>query len=453
MKSVENKIIEKKIKVGIVGLGYVGLPLAIRFVQEGFSVIGFDIDKEKVKFLNDGKPYMNHIKKNDFASLTSTLFKPTSNFKFIKDVDVIIICVPTPLGLHNEPDLNFIEGTLESIKPYIRVNQILILGSTTYPGTTQEILIPYIDSINEIRLATNESNNKDLKQNSVKLNIGKNFFIGYSPEREDPGNLEFSTKTIPRVVSGVSSNCLKLTKLLYDQIVNKTVPVSSTKTAEMTKILENIFRSVNIGLVNELKLVVQKMDIDIHEAINAASTKPFGYMPYYPGPGLGGHCIPIDPFYLTWKAKEIGANTRFIELAGEINSAMPHFVVQKVSEGLNLSGKAVAGSKILILGLAYKRNVDDCRESPSLKIIDLLLKSGGKIFYSDPFIPKFPKIRQYNFDLKNIKLTRENIKSFDILVLVTDHDVFDYDLLLKESKMIVDTRNRFKTNKKNLIKA
>ena len=370
----KSQIQNRDVRVAIIGLGYVGLPLVIRFSQEGFSVTGFDIDEEKVKLLNAGKSYIKHIKADDIAAMSANGFKATSDFSKIAEVDVIIICVPTPLGVHNEPDLSFIHGTLENIKPYLKENQLLVLESTTYPGTTEDILVPFINSIR----------NQESKIKNQKFTLGENFYLGYSPEREDPGNKNFTTKTIPKVVSGVTENCLELTKTLYDQIVDKTVPVSSPKVAEMTKILENIYRAVNIGLVNELKMVADKMDIDIYEVINAAATKPFGFTPYYPGPGLGGHCIPIDPFYLTWKAKEIGLNTRFIELAGEINTSMPNYVVQKVGETLNTIGKSVKGSKILVLGLSYKKNVDDLRESPTLELLDLLMEKGAIIEYCDP---------------------------------------------------------------------
>ena len=365
-------------------------------------------------------------------------FTATTEFDEITNVDVIIICVPTPLGVHNEPDLSYIHGTLDNIKPHLKEDQLLILESTTYPGTTEEILVPFIENIHET---------SSMIHDTSKFTLGVNFFLGYSPEREDPGNKNYTTKTIPKVVSGVTDNCLELTKALYDQIVDQTVPVSSPKVAEMTKIMENIHRAVNIGLVNELKMVADKMDIDIYEVINAAATKPFGFTPYYPGPGLGGHCIPIDPFYLTWKAKEIGMNTRFIELAGEINTAMPHYVVQKAGEALNSVGKAINGSKILVLGLAYKKNVDDTRESPSLMIMDILMKKRANVSYSDPYLPKTPEIRKYNFDLTSIELTTENIQQFDLVLLVTDHDNFDYGLIEKEAKLIVDSRGKMKPDK------
>lgn len=431
MTNLISKIKNKKSVIGVIGLGYVGLPLAIRFSVEGFKVVGFDVDKEKVKMLNGGESYIKHIKKDDIASMANEGFTATVKFDEISNVDVIIICVPTPLGVHNEPDLSYITETLNSIKPYLKEDQLLILESTTYPGTTEEEIIPFIKSAS----------------NSSLFNIGKNFFIGYSPEREDPGNKKFSTKTIPKVVSGVTENCLNLTKALYDRIVDQTVPVSSPKVAEMTKILENIHRAVNIGLVNELKIVANKMDIDIYEVINAAATKPFGFTPYYPGPGLGGHCIPIDPFYLTWKAKEVGMNTRFIELAGEINTLMPHYVIQEVGEALNSVGKAIKGSKILVLGLAYKKNVDDLRESPSLELIDILVDKGALIDYCDPYFKSIPHTRKHQIELNAKELSDDILKNMDLVLLATDHDGFDYDLIEKHSKMIIDTRGRF--NKRN----
>ena len=435
---LHRQIQNHKSTIAIIGLGYVGLPLAIRFSEEGFKVAWFDIDKEKVDLLNNGKSYINHIKEDNITAMTNNGFTAKTGFIEISKVDAIIICVPTPLGVHNEPNLSYIHGTLKNIKPYLKKNQLLILESTTYPGTTEEILVPFIESIPDSSLFI----------------IGENFFIGYSPEREDPGNKNYTTKTIPKVVSGHTKNCLELTKVLYDQIVDKTVPVSSPKVAEMTKIMENIHRAVNIGLINELKMVADKMDIDIFEVINAAATKPFGFTPYYPGPGLGGHCIPIDPFYLTWKAKEVGMNTRFIELAGEINTKMPQYVVQKVTEALNSVGISIKGSKILILGLSYKKNIDDCRESPSLVIIDLLMKQGAEVEYSDPHVPFAPKTRKYNFNLKSIQLTKGNMNKFDLVLLATDHDDFNFEKIEKEHHLIIDTRGSFNKlkNESNSVK-
>jgi UDP-N-acetyl-D-glucosamine dehydrogenase len=432
MNSLLFKIHNHESKIGIIGLGYVGLPLAIRFSLEGFNVAGFDIDNNKVKCLNKGQSYINHIKTEDITAVLKKGFVATKDYSKINEMDIIIICVPTPLGVHNEPDMSFINNTLESIADHLKEQQLLILESTTYPGTTDEILVPFIRSI----------------QHS-KLTPGENFFIGYSPEREDPGNRDYSTKTIPKIVSGFTNYCLELTKIVYNQVVNETVPVSSPKVAEMTKILENIHRAVNIGLVNELKMVTDKMNIDIFEVINAAATKPFGFTPFYPGPGLGGHCIPIDPFYLTWKAKEYGMNTRFIELAGEINTNMPNYVILKLSEVLNSVNQSISGSNILVLGLAYKKNIDDTRESPSLEIIHKLIQLGANVQYSDPYLKFSPKTRKYNFNLSSVKLTAKNINKFDIVVIATDHDDYDYDLLVKESKILFDTRGRI--NKNNFI--
>jgi len=443
MNSLNSRIINQKSTIGIIGLGYVGLPLAIRFSEEGFKVVGIDIDKEKVDLLNNGKSYIKHIKEDNIVAMVNSGFTATLDFEKISEVAIIIVCVPTPLGVHNEPDLSYIHRTLEKIKPHLKENQLLILESTTYPGTTEEEIVPFIQSIPDSSRITHCSS---------LFTIGENFFIGYSPEREDPGNKNYTTKTIPKVVSGYTNNCLELTKTLYDQIVDQTVPVSSPKVAEMTKIMENIHRAVNIGLVNELKMVADKMDIDIYEVINAAATKPFGFTPYYPGPGLGGHCIPIDPFYLTWKAKEIGLKTRFIELAGEINTDMPKYVVQKVGEALNSIGNPIKSSKILVLGLAYKKNVDDTRESPSLVIMDMLIKKGAEVQYSDPFIPKMLKTRKFNFHLESIDITKENIKSFDLILLTTDHDSNNYELIKKHAKLIIDTRGRFE-KQNNIISA
>jgi len=427
MNSLTQIIKSKESTIGIIGLGYAGLPLAIRFSEEEFKVIGFDIDDVKVNLLNNQESYIKHIKEDDISAMFDQGFMATTDFANISDIDAILICVPTPLGVHNEPDLSYVKSTLDLIKDHLREGQLLILESTTYPGTTAEEIVPVIEK--------------------VGFKVGENFYIGYSPEREDPGNKDYTTKTIPKVVSGHTKNCLEVTTALYDQIVDQTVPVSSTQVAEMTKILENIHRAVNIGLVNELKMVADKMNIDINEVIKAAATKPFGFTPYYPGPGLGGHCIPIDPFYLTWKAKEMGINTRFIELAGEINSAMPSYVVSKVTDALNTVGKSISGSKILILGLAYKKNIDDLRESPSLELIELLLEKGAHVDYSDPFIAETHKTRKNDFNMKSISINKESLNSFNLAILATDHDDFDYKLIEKESKLIVDTRGKFKVSK------
>ena len=437
------RIQNREICVGIIGLGYVGLPLAIRFSEEGFKTIGLDIDTKKIDKLNRGESYIRHIDLEKIINTVKNGFTATNKFNEIANIDVILICVPTPLGPHNEPDLSFIHDTLDTIRPYLRENQLLILESTTYPGTTAEEIVPFVESI---------TTKSQVPNSNSRFIIGENFFIGYSPEREDPGNKHYSTRTIPKVVSGFTPNCLEITQTLYDQVVDTTVPVSSPRVAEMTKILENIHRAVNIGLVNELKMVSDKMDIDIYEVINAAATKPFGFTPYYPGPGLGGHCIPIDPFYLAWKAKELGMETRFIELAGEINTSMPNYVIQKVNEALNNSGKSVNGSRILILGLAYKKNVDDLRESPSLVLMESLMDMGADIQYCDPYFDKVPPTRKHQFELSAMPMNEKTLKSADLVLLVTDHDDFDYSLILAKAKMIVDTRGRFEHSPK-VIKA
>jgi len=425
---VLEKIESKEAKIGVIGLGYVGLPLALTFAEEDLVVIGFDIDPSKIKMINNSKSYIQHISSERIDKAKKNGFTTTIDFSEIKNIDIIIICVPTPLGIHNEPDLSYIRGTLKSISKFLRKNQLLILESTTYPGTTEEEIVPVIENL--------------------KFIIGEDFFVGYSPEREDPGNKVFTTKTIPKIVSGHTPSCLEATNQLYSKIIDTTVKVSSTKIAEMAKILENIHRAVNIGLMNELKVLSEKMDIDIYEVIKAAATKPFGFTPYYPGPGLGGHCIPIDPFYLTWKAKEIGMNTRFIELAGEINTSMPAYVFQKVYQALNSKGKPISGSKILVLGLSYKKNIDDLRESPSLQIIQFLIENNSKVFYSDPYFEKIPKTRKYNFNLSNTTLSPELLKTMDLVIIATDHDSFDYDSILQHSEIIVDTRGRYKKSSK-----
>jgi len=443
----------KKAKVGVIGLGYVGLPLSICFSQKGFQVIGFDIDEKKVNLLSNGKSYIKHINNTQIIKMNNGGFKASTSFEKISNLNVIIISVPTPLGPYNEPDLSFIHNTLSLIKPFIKENQLLVLESTTYPGTTEEEIIPIIESIPASQKLQSSSDygedlNLNISDTKSRFIIGDNYFIGYSPEREDPGNENFSTKTIPKVVSGYTKNCLELTKILYDQVIDKTIPVSSLKVAEMTKILENVHRAVNIGLMNELKMISNKMDINIYEVIEAAATKPFGFVPYYPGPGLGGHCIPIDPFYLSWKARQFGIDTRFIELAGEINAAMPNYVIDKAIEALNANGKSIKNSRILILGLSYKKNVDDLRESPSLVLIDILLGMGAIVDYCDPYFKTVPKTRKYQFELKAKKLNKETLKRTDLVIIATDHDVFDYDLITKEAKIIIDTRGRIRNSDK-----
>ena len=423
-KDLIDKLNDKTAVISVIGLGYVGLPLCLTYVENGFKVLGFDINEEIVEKINNGNSYIKHIKDERIAAaIKKEKFRSTTDFKEIENVDACIICVPTPLTRHRDPDLSYILNTMNSIKPYLKEGQIISLESTTYPGTTEEILKPIIE----------ETGRK----------IGKNIFLVYSPEREDPGNSNFNTKNIPKILGGSTKKCSEVGLALYENTINEVVCVSSTKAAEMTKLLENIHRSVNIGLMNELKQLTEKMDIDLYEIINAAATKPFGFVAYYPGPGLGGHCIPIDPFYLTWKAREFGMHTRFIELAGEINTFMPTYVVQRAGNALNTIGKAIKGSKVLVLGLAYKKNIDDLRESPSLSIIKLLKNDGADVFYSDPYFPKLPKLRNYNYEMVSIEISEFNLKKYDAVILATDHDLFDYDFIHKNSKLIIDTRGKY----------
>ncbi|MCR4417174.1 MAG: nucleotide sugar dehydrogenase [Ignavibacteria bacterium] len=429
-----NKIKNRTAKVGIIGMGYVGLPLALEFAEENFNVMGFDIDENKIPLLNKGESYIRHIPSPRIKKqVDKGNFNATIDFSKLQEMDAIIICVPTPLNKYREPDVSYIKNSAEIISKYFKPGKLVVLESSTYPGTTEEIIKPYLD--NPI--------NPEIEE---ELTCGEDYFLAFSPEREDPNNPNFNTKTIPKVVGGVTENCLNVAKSLYDQVIVKTVPVSSTRVAEATKLLENIYRSVNIALVNELKMVFDKMGIDIWEVIEAAKTKPFGFQAFYPGPGLGGHCIPIDPFYLTWKAREYEASTRFIELAGEINTMQPYFVVQKIAEALNNFEKTIKGSKILLLGMAYKKNVDDMRESPSLKLFELLEERGAIVDYSDPYIPQLPETRKYKFKKQSIDLNPENIQNYDVVVIATDHDDFNYDLIYQYSKIIVDTRNALKIN-------
>ena len=419
---LKQRIFSGSAVVGIYGLGYVGLPLALRFSEVGIKVVGFDIDESKVTRLNNGKSYIERLQAQEIIAAQQNGFEATSDFSCTQEVDALIICVPTPLNVYREPDLSYVENTLASILPHFKAGQLLSLESTTWPGTTEEILAPALKSQGFIP--------------------GENCALVFSPEREDPGNTTYSTKDIPKVIGGMTPSCLELGTQLYQHAIKQMVPVSTPRAAEMTKLLENIHRAVNIGLVNEMKVVADKMGINIHEVIEAAATKPFGFVPYKPGPGLGGHCIPIDPFYLTWKAREYGINTRFIELAGEINHYMPRWVVQKVADALNEKEKAIKGSNILILGLSYKKNIDDTRESPAVEIMALLEEKSTHIAYSDPHVPVFPRKRDYSFDLQSIPLTAENIASYDCIIIATDHDAFDYELLLEHSQLIVDTRGR-----------
>ncbi|MCH7963380.1 MAG: nucleotide sugar dehydrogenase [Bacteroidetes bacterium] len=428
------KINNKKVKIGIIGLGYVGLPLGLEFAGKGFDVLGFDLDERKIEFLKEGKSYIKHISSEKIKKTVSDgKLRATLDFSKISEMDAIIICVPTPLNEHREPDMSYVEGTAKTIAKYLKKGQLIILESTTYPGTTEDILLPLFEK-------AEPAGNNGFK-------VGKDFYLAFSPEREDPNNPKYSTSTIPKVIGGVTQECLKVTKALYDQVIVETVTVSSPRVAEATKLLENIYRSVNIALVNELKMVFDRMDIDIWEVVRAASTKPFGYTPFYPGPGLGGHCIPIDPFYLTWKAREFEINTKFIELAGEINTYQPYYVVERSMEILNKFKKPLNGSKVLILGASYKKDIDDMRESPSLKLIEIFRERCAEVYYSDSYVPKLPKTRRYNYEMESVELTAETVSKYDLIVLSTDHSNFDYKMIAENAKLIIDTRNAFEKNK------
>lgn len=428
-----NKLNNKDAVIGIVGLGYVGLPLMLRYIEVGYKVLGFDIDQEKVDALNAGRSYIEHISSDTVSHATQHGFSATTNFSRASEADALIICVPTPLNKYREPDLSFVTDTTDSLVPYLRAGKVFSLESTTYPGTTDEELAPRLEKSG--------------------LKVGKDIFLVYSPEREDPGNPDFVTRTIPKVCGGMTEACQEIGMALYGQVIDQVVPVSSTRAAEMTKLLENIHRAVNIGLVNEMKVVADKMGVDIHEVIRAAATKPFGFVPYYPGPGLGGHCIPIDPFYLTWKAREYGVHTRFIELAGEVNSSMPDFVIGKVAHALNQAKKSINGSRVLVLGIAYKKNVDDMRESPSVALMEKLRDLGAEVQYSDPHIATFPKMREHHFDLDNVPPTAENLASFDCVIVATDHDRFDYDSIKTHARLIIDSRGKYLQPEAKITKA
>lgn len=409
--------------VGVVGLGYVGLPLVIDFCAAGINVIGFDIDDKKVKTLERGLSYIDYIAPEKIARcINNGNLAPTTDFSRLREVQSIIIAVPTPLSEYREPDLSFVVQTAETIAAHLKKGQLVVLESTTYPGTSREVILPLLEK--------------------PGFKVGEDFFLAYSPERVDPNNKSYQAKEIPKLVGGITARCRERAIDLYSSVFDKLVPVSSVEVAEAGKLMENIFRSVNIAMVNEMKLLFDRMGIDIWEVIEASSTKPFGYMPFYPGPGLGGHCLPIDPFYLTWKARRYDFNTRFIELAGEINSAMPYHVVQKTADALNERGKSVKGSRILILGVAYKKNVDDVRESPALKIADLLEKKGALVSYHDPHIPEICGLRHYpDLVKKSLLLSEELLRSADGVLIVTDHDLIDYNWVLQNSKLVIDTRN------------
>jgi len=423
----------KSAVISVAGLGYVGLPLAMRYAEVGYKVIGIDIDAEKVRKINLGQSYIKHIASESIAKAVGKGFVATDDFSFARQCDALIIAVPTPLNKYREPDLSFVINTMESLLPYVRTGQIVSLESTTYPGTTDEELKPRIESRG--------------------FKIGEDVFLVFSPEREDPGNPKFNTRTTPKVCGGYTKACAEVGLALYEQAIDNVHMVSSTKAAEMTKLLENIHRAVNIGLINEMKIICDSMGIDIYEVIRAASTKPFGFVPYYPGPGLGGHCIPIDPFYLTWKAREYGLHTRFIELAGEINSSMPDWVVDKLMLALNDRRKTLKGSKVLVLGIAYKENIDDMRESPALEVMEILVKKGATIDYSDPYIPVFPKTRKHHFEMKSVNITPDVIKQYDAIVITTAHKDFDFEMIKKHAQLILDTRGVYRILADNIARA
>jgi len=425
---LKTKIEQRQAQVAIIGLGYVGLPLALLYSERGFPVTGFDIDQRKISALNSGGSYIFRITAEEIQQARKQGFSATADYAQLEKMDAIIICVPTPLDEYHEPDLSYITGTAESIAPHLRSGHLVILESTTYPGTTEEVLIPILE----------KGNRAGLKASRDEDN-GPSFFVAFSPEREDPGNQTVARQDIPKVVGGLNPQAGELAGALYGSIFNRTVPVSSPAAAEMTKLLENIYRCVNIALVNELKLLCLRMGLNIWEVIEAASTKPFGFHPFYPGPGLGGHCIPVDPFYLSWKAKEWDFRTRFIELAGEINNNMPYHVLDSVARALNQKKKAVNGAKVLVLGVAYKRDIDDLRESPALTIIELLQREGAVVSYNDPYFPEVGRGRKYDLQMKCAPL--DNLGAYDCVLIVTDHSDYDYEQIVRESQLVVDTRN------------
>ena len=435
-KELLDKINAGNANIGVVGLGYVGLPLIKRLNEVGFRTLGLDIDQSKIDAISEGRAYIKHIQVDDLkAAVDNNRCEVTTDFSRVSEVDVIVLCVPTPLNKYREPDLSYIVSSLEALLPHLRCGQMISLESTTYPGTTEEEILPRVESLG--------------------FKVGEDIFVVYSPEREDPGNPDFGTHSIPKVCGGITASCNEVGVEFYKMIINEVVSVSSTKVAEMTKILENTFRAVNIGLVNELKIVADEMNIDIFEVINAAKTKPFGYTAFYPGPGLGGHCIPIDPFYLTWKAREFGIHTRFIETAGDINSGMPDYVCAKLMQSLNTVGKSVNGSRVLLLGLAYKKNVDDCRESPCIELFRKLRNLGSDVGYSDPYILSYRLLSKDDCEetFESIQINSETIAGFDAVVVGTDHDLFDWQLIKDSAKLIIDTRGVYSIEHSNVLRA
>lgn len=419
---LRDRLLSKEAKLGVIGLGYVGLPLSMEFAHAGFHVTGIDKDGEKVRMLADGVSYIQDVPSERVQeAVGSGMFRATTDFSVLGELDSVDICVPTPLRKTKDPDISFVRAAVQEIERYLHKDMLIILDSTTYPGTTEEVILSRLERSG--------------------LKVGEDFYLAFSPERVDPGNPEWNTKNIPKVVGGATPSCTEHAVILYEQTLGSVVPVSSTKVAEMVKLLENTFRSVNIGLVNELTLMSDRMGIDVWEVIDAAATKPFGFMPFYPGPGLGGHCIPIDPFYLSWKAKETGFEARFIELAGQINGSMPYYVVGKVVDSLNDRGKAARGSRILVLGVAYKENINDVRESPGLDVMKLLVEKGASVSYADPHVPR---LDQAGLEMASVALTPEALRQFDCLVIATAHSAFDYDMIVGAGVPIVDTRNALK---------
>jgi len=429
-EALKTRIQTREAKIGVVGMGYVGLPLSLLFSGEGFAVTGFDIDAKKVDILNGGKSYIVRISETEILAAAKNGFFATCDYSLIAGMDAIIICVPTPLNDHHEPDMSYITGTLRAMAPHVQPGQLIVLESTTYPGTTEEVVVPILE----------KENGRGLLAARGPEDTG--LYVAFSPEREDPGNDTVARRDIPKVIGGCGPVALDLAQVIYSCIFNRTVLVSSPAVAEMTKLLENIYRCVNIALVNELKQLCLRMGIDIFEVIAAAKTKPFGFQAFYPGPGLGGHCIPIDPFYLSWKAREFDFHTRFIELAGEVNINMPYFVIEQTAAGLNEQEKSIKGSKILVLGLAYKKDIDDLRESPSLTIIELLRQRGAKVFYNDPYFPTVGHGRNYDLNMTNTPL--DDLGQYDAVLISTDHSTYDYARIVNESRLVIDTRNATK---------
>ena len=428
------KIESRRARTGVVGLGYVGLPLAVELARAGFHATGIDLDERKVNAVNEGRSYIPDVPTADVLQLkTAGKLDATADFAIVRELDTVNICVPTPLRKTKDPDMSYIVSAVEAIAKHLHPGMLIVLESTTYPGTTEEVVQPLLEE--------------------TGLKAGVDFFLAFSPERVDPGNPTFHTHNVPKVVGGLTPDCSRLAAALYGSAIDTLVPVSSTRVAEMVKLLENTFRAVNIGLVNELALMCDRMNIDVWEVVDAAKTKPFGFMAFYPGPGLGGHCIPIDPFYLSWKAKQTGFEPRFIELAGHVNASMPHFVVDKVADALNEKRKAINGSNVLIAGVAYKRDIDDMRESPALDVMGLLDAKGARVAYADPYVPELHG-RDWTGrrDLRSVELTRGTIAQYDCVVIITDHKVFDYDLLVKEADLIVDTRNAIKAPHANVFR-